>query len=115
MQEGRSTIDLAAVYKRRSLEGAAICQEAHQRATQKYDHELEPHSKAMSAAWGTPHYNQACKNYNEALFTLDKRRDKAYQKADKIYAALMKDAWEEAFQSKPAETKQMGLWSEVQA
>jgi hypothetical protein len=92
-------------YQKISKEGAAQCQIAHRAAHQQYDRELEPHRKAINAAYGKPDYRQA-------MATLDKRRDVALAKADKIYAALMKDAWEKAFQGKPEEIEQLALWAE---
>ncbi len=102
-------------YHKASKEGAAVCNKAHLAASQQYDRDLEPHRKAMRAAYGTSDYNAAYKLYENAMFTLDKKYDVACQKADKIYAAVMRQAGEALRDGMPTRTEQMTLWSEVGA
>lgn len=83
-----------AAFHRVSLEGAKVCTAAHLAASQARDNAMEPISQALREAY-TPGSNvdQAAREaLLKAMWTVEQRYDRAAQKADKAYAALMAEA-----------------------
>jgi hypothetical protein len=103
-------------YHQISKEGAAICNKARAAASQRYDRDMEPHRKALDAAWNTDAYLAVFRQYNEAMITLDGRQDTALAKANRAYDKLMKEAWNKYIlgREESTQTRQLVLWVEVQ-
>lgn len=103
-------MDASEKYQKTSKGAASKCNAARATATRQYDRNLKPHNDAMKAAYGTPHYEAVSRAYTQAMIRLDNKCDAALAKAERDYALVMKQAWEECFMGKPAKTEQLSLW-----
>jgi hypothetical protein len=96
-----------ALYDRASKEAAGICNAAWLAAGQAYDCTMELINKSLQAE----KIDQS--TYTRLMTKADRKRDAAYQKANRVYDIAMRQAWKEHIVGEVTtqiETRQLALW-----